>query len=104
MLNKLIYPLMFAVSLLAVTTIQPAFSADKVMAPVTATMAKIKKININTATAEQFTEIKGIGAKKAQAIVDYRNKNGKFTSLEQLTNVKGVGEGILKKLEPFIKL
>ena len=104
MLNKLIYRLMLAVSLFAVSTIQPVFSADKAMAPITAVMAKVEKININTATTDQFTEIKGIGAKKAQAIVDYRNTNGKFTSLKQLTNIKGIGEGILKKVEPFITL
>lgn len=104
MLKKLISHLMLVVSLFVVSTIQPAFSADKTMKPMTTVVNKIEKINLNTATTEQLSEIKGIGVKKAQAIVDYRKTNGQFTSLQQLTNVKGIGEGILEKIAPYLAL
>lgn len=48
-------------------------------------------LNINTATVEEFTQLKGIGQTKAQAIVTYREMNSGFKSLEDMKNVKGIG-------------
>ena len=57
-------------------------------------------VNINKASAEQLAEnLNGIGIRKAQAIVQYRNKIGSFNSKEQLLNVKGIGESTIKKNE-----
>ncbi|EEY38151.1 DNA uptake protein [Vibrio mimicus MB451] len=54
-------------------------------------------VNINTASAEELaTLLKGIGLKKAQAIVDYREANGPFISIDDLTNVKGIGEATVR--------
>jgi competence protein ComEA len=53
-------------------------------------------ININTADATALIQLKGIGAKKAEAIVAWRKANGKFTSPEQLLEVKGIGAAILE--------
>ena len=54
-------------------------------------------VNINTATAEQIAEnLQGIGIKKAQAIIQYREQNGKFNTAEELLNVKGIGESTLR--------
>ncbi|MGL5007655.1 MAG: ComEA family DNA-binding protein [Plesiomonas sp.] len=59
---------------------------------------KSEQVNINTATVDELDRVLlGIGKSKAQAIVDYRIKNGAFVRAEQLTEVKGIGEGILKK-------
>lgn len=56
----------------------------------------LEKINLNTATMEQLTQIKGIGAVTAQKIVEYR-QNEKFTSVEELTNVQGIGDKTLER-------
>ncbi|EEW11410.1 conserved hypothetical protein [Vibrio mimicus VM573] len=54
-------------------------------------------VNINTASAEELaTLLKGIGLKKAQAIVDYREANGPFISIDDLTKVKGIGEATVR--------
>ncbi|HET9317217.1 MAG TPA: helix-hairpin-helix domain-containing protein [Vicinamibacteria bacterium] len=60
------------------------------------------KVNINTATAEQLTAVPGIGDKRAARIVEYRQKNGSFKNVQELMNVKGVGEKSFGKLEPFL--
>ena len=55
-------------------------------------------VNINTASAAEIQDkLIGIGAKKAQAIVDYRTKNGAFLSIEQLKEVSGIGAATLEK-------
>lgn len=55
-------------------------------------------VNINTASAAEIQDkLVGIGAKKAQSIVDYRTKNGAFLSIEQLKEVSGIGAAILEK-------
>lgn len=54
-------------------------------------------LDINAADAEQIAQgLKGVGLKKAQAIVDYRNANGQFGSLDDLLKVKGVGKKLLQ--------
>ncbi|MDD2743586.1 MAG: ComEA family DNA-binding protein [Rhodocyclaceae bacterium] len=54
------------------------------------------QVNINSATLEQLDGLKGIGPTKAQAIIDYRKKNGPFKSVDDLQNVPGIGPATLK--------
>ena len=54
-------------------------------------------ININTADKEALMSIKGIGEKRADAIIAYRDQNGSFKSIEQLADVKGVGLTVVDK-------
>ncbi|MEM7209619.1 MAG: helix-hairpin-helix domain-containing protein [Pseudomonadota bacterium] len=55
-------------------------------------------VNINLASAAELSDaISGVGLAKAQAIVDYREEYGEFKSVEELTKVSGIGEGILSK-------
>ncbi|WP_301099133.1 ComEA family DNA-binding protein [Otariodibacter sp.] len=59
---------------------------------------KPNAVNINTATATEIQDkLVGIGTKKAQAIVEYREKNGQFLSAEQITEVSGIGPATLDK-------
>ncbi|MFP4446072.1 MAG: ComEA family DNA-binding protein [Desulfosudaceae bacterium] len=55
------------------------------------------KININTATAEELTALNGIGQVYAARIVAYRQTHGKFTSLDELKNIKGIGDQTIEK-------
>ena len=56
-------------------------------------------VNINVASAEEISDaISGIGAKKAQEIVEYRNQHGPFSALEDLLQVKGIGDALLHKI------
>lgn len=55
-------------------------------------------VNINTANATELEALPGIGAKKAQAIVEYRTKNGPFKSVDDLEKVNGIGKAMVEKL------
>lgn len=59
-------------------------------------------ININTASEDLLCEIHGIGEKLAGRIVEYRETNGPFVRIEDLMNVKGIGEATLEKMKPYI--
>lgn len=59
-------------------------------------------VNLNSASAAQLQTLPGVGASTAQRIVDYRQKNGSFKKIEELMNVKGIGEKSFLKLKPLI--
>ncbi len=62
-------------------------------------------VNVNTADASAIAEeLNGVGAKKAQAIVDYREANGRFKTIESLTEVKGIGLKTVEKNRDVIEL
>lgn len=90
--------------------VAPAQAAQAVVATQTDAEAEAKiavkeapvvvgdKLNINTATASEIQKaLTGIGAKKAEAIVQYREKHGNFTSADQLLEVQGIGKATLDK-------
>ena len=59
--------------------------------------ASAAKISLNQATLAQLQELSGIGLKKAEAIIAYRQKNGKFKNIEELQQVKGIGPALFAK-------
>ena len=58
-------------------------------------------VNINKANKQQLMALPGIGETLAQRIIDYRNANGPFSSVDQLINIKGIGEKRLETLRPY---
>ena len=62
----------------------------------------VGKININTADAEQMESLPGIGSVTARAIIEYRKRNGGFRSVEELLEVRGIGEKRLEQIRPFV--
>ena len=61
-------------------------------------------VNINTASAAELEQLPGIGAKTAARILDYRQTKGPFKKIEELMNVRGVGEKNFLKLKPQIAI
>jgi len=59
-------------------------------------------ININQATLKELTSLPGIGKKRANDIIAYREKNGKFTSIEDVKKVDGIGKDTIEKIKDLI--
>jgi competence protein ComEA len=64
--------------------------------------ASADKVNINSATAEQLQNLPGVGPVTAKAIIEYRTKVGKFNRIEEIINVKGVGEKKFQRIKDRI--
>ena len=98
--------LMFAVAIVIATLIaSPSSSwaqAAKGRGAAKAKATATDLINLNAATAAQLQTLPGVGASAAQRILDYRQKNGSFKKIEELMNVKGIGEKSFLKLKPLI--
>ncbi len=76
-----------------------AIAAILMLTPV---LAASGKININSATSEQLSEIKGIGPSLAERIIEFRNQNGPFNAIDELLMVKGIGPKLLDKIKPML--
>lgn len=59
-------------------------------------------VNINTAPLSELTRVSGIGESRAQAIIDYREKNGSFRSIEEIKKVDGIKDGLFSKIKDYI--
>ncbi len=62
------------------------------------------KININTATKEELIKINGLGEVKAISIIEYRTTNGYFKSIEEIMNVKGIGQATFDNIKEYIEV
>ncbi len=70
--------------------------------PKTAPPDSTKKVDINKASVKELQALPGIGPAYAQRIVAYREEHGAFRNIQEMTKVKGIGAGRLKKLKPYI--
>lgn len=61
-------------------------------------------INLNSASMEELMTLSGIGESKALAIIQYREENGRFASIEEIKNVKGIGDGIFEQIKESITI
>jgi competence protein ComEA len=84
---------LLALSVLAVGAGTPLSAADK-----------DNPIDLNRATAQDLTQLPGIGEAIAKRIVDFREEHGPFKRVEDLMKVKGVGEKSLEKIRPYVRV
>jgi competence protein ComEA len=93
------------------TLIQAALIAALVVLPSSVSWAQADKpssppsmtqLNLNSATLDQLETLPGIGRATAQRILEYRQKTGGFRRIEELMNVKGIGEKSFLKLKPLV--
>ncbi|MGD8290224.1 MAG: ComEA family DNA-binding protein [Desulfobacterales bacterium] len=86
-------------ALLTLLLVNPAYSAGEkeLIAKSNETVASMEKININQADAKTLTTLKGIGKDRALKIIEYREQNGPFLTIEDIMKVKGIGKKIFEQ-------
>jgi competence protein ComEA len=89
--------------MLASTLFAIPLSADRLQQP-PAPAARAAALDLNTASVADLEGLPGIGRATAERIVEYRQKNGAFKKIEELMNVKGIGEKSFLKLKPLISV
>jgi competence protein ComEA len=96
-MSRAVFATLMVVCLAAAGATVSAQTAAGKPAAVAATL-----VNLNTATVTQIASLPGIGEKTAERIIEYREKNGGFKKVEELMNVKGIGEKSFLKLKALI--
>lgn len=98
-MKKLVIGMLLCMFVLPALAVPSAFAAKQAAAA-----DVVSPINLNQATAEELQVLPGVGPALADRIVAYREANGLFTSLEQLVEVKGIGQRKLEKLRDKMTL
>ena len=92
-----------AAALLAVVAFAGAAQSQESRTPA-APAAAAATLNLNTATVTQLEALPGIGKSTAERIIEYRQKSGGFKKIEELMNVRGIGEKMFLRLKPLISV
>ena len=77
-------------------------ASQQVASGTTPSTSKDKKVNLNKASLEELKQVKGLGGKRAQDIIDHREANGKFKSVDELKKVSGIGAKTIEKLKDHV--
>lgn len=77
-------------------------ASEKTGSGTASSTSKEKKVNINKASLEELKQVKGLGGKRAQDIIDHRETNGKFKSVDELKKVSGIGAKTIEKLKEYV--
>ncbi|MBP9722329.1 MAG: helix-hairpin-helix domain-containing protein [Gammaproteobacteria bacterium] len=102
---KVFIKLVFAIVIFLLANIysaKPNQYADKHEKNLIKSITLAEPVNINTATILELIKLNGIGEKKAQAIITYRNANGPFKSIKEIKKVPGVSKSVFNKIKSVI--
>ena len=97
---KRILTVSYLLLLLSISAVQPYLVMADASGPVS--KGEIAVLNVNVASANEMAAIPGLGEKKSQAIVKFREKHGPFGKVEDLKKVDGIGDKLFGKIKPYV--
>lgn len=101
-MRKLVSGLLVLSALAIQTPVVNAQESSDTSNAISANLPQQQRIDLNTATVEQLVTLPGVGQSKAKAIIKYREEVGPFLEVAQLTQVRGIGEKMLSKIESYV--